>query len=335
MFDRILVPLDGSDLAEIALPYAEELSSKLKAEVHLLRVVEYTAAGVVLREDNNILETVDQRYIDEVTRRLIKKGITTRSAVRVGIPADEIIEYANKENISIIVITAHGQSGIRQQGLGSTVDAVMSSADQPRLLLRTIEGRPDLHQKRLFRKMLIPLDGSKEAEVALSYAEELASKLEMEVILFQAIAEATHAVPVGGDGAFKYIPYTNKELETVVSTANDYLEMMARRIGYKGISTESVVIVGYAADEIIKFGDKTTADLIVMSMHNDEAYIYDALAAGASGYVVKSEMADLSQAIISVSDGEIYLTPPISLERIENYRRRTNRPPLGVLQLSD
>jgi DNA-binding NarL/FixJ family response regulator len=72
--------------------------------------------------------------------------------------------------------------------------------------------------------------------------------------------------------------------------------------------------------------------VIIMSMHDEDAYIYEALAAGASGYVVKSDIQNIGQAIISVHVGKIYLTPPISLQRIENYRSVAKKPPLEVLQ---
>jgi DNA-binding NarL/FixJ family response regulator len=69
--------------------------------------------------------------------------------------------------------------------------------------------------------------------------------------------------------------------------------------------------------------------VIVMSMYDDDAHIYDALSAGAMGYVVKSRINDLPEAIETVSAGRIFLTPPITLDRIEAYRRNTNKPSLN------
>jgi DNA-binding NarL/FixJ family response regulator len=72
--------------------------------------------------------------------------------------------------------------------------------------------------------------------------------------------------------------------------------------------------------------------VIVMSMHDDDAHVYDALAAGSEGYVVKSAIDDLPQAIVRVADGETYLTPPISLDRIAKYQQANNKPQLQILK---
>lgn len=131
-------------------------------------------------------------------------------------------------------------------------------------------------------------------------------------------------IELNQDERFEVVAETGNGLEAVELAENlkpDVLVMDIRLPGMDGIH----------AVQRVK-DDSPSVRVVMMSMHMDESHIYDALAAGASGYVVKSAIADLPQAIVSVSKGEIYLTPPISLQRVENYRRKANKPPLDILE---
>ena len=117
----------------------------------------------------------------------------------------------------------------------------------------------------MYEKILVPLDGSELAEVALPYAEELASRLKTEVILFQVVPIAYH-VYAAGEGSAK-IPYTDEEMKPLKASAQDYLEKVASRLEGTGITTRSEVTVGTAADEIIKLADETNTGLVTISTH--------------------------------------------------------------------
>lgn len=76
-------------------------------------------------------------------------------------------------------------------------------------------------------------------------------------------------------------------------------------------------------------------DVIIMSMYDDDVYVYNALAAGARGYVIKSGLVKLPEAITRVDEGYVYLTPPISLERIRRYQEDRQKPPLAYHELEE
>ena len=127
------------------------------------------------------------------------------------------------------------------------------------------------------------------------------------------------------DGRFDVVAETGDGLEVVELVRQlqpDVLVIDIRLPGLDGIQATRRIRAGSACA------------VIVMSMHDDDAHIYDALAAGARGYVVKSGINDLPEAISKVSNGEIYLAPPISLKRIEMYRRKYDKPPIEALTRS-
>ena len=118
-------------------------------------------------------------------------------------------------------------------------------------------------------RILVPLDGSKLAEVALPHIEELVAKLapglKVEVTLFQVVPSMTHQIP-GGDDVVP-IPYTEKEMEQIKKRVMDYLDKAGEGLRSKGAIVKCKVGVGNAAEEIIKAADEINAGLIAMTTH--------------------------------------------------------------------
>ena len=267
MYERILVPLDGSELAEVALPYAEELAGRLGFEIRLIHVSEsgedrYRHMGQYYIQ--GMAETT-KLGAESHLKRMGEKTIKVQSASPIGHPAEEIADYADRENIGLIVMATHGRSGIKRWPLGSVADKVARAAKQPVALIRARGGRPDVRRKGILQEALIPLDGSKESEAVIPYVEELASKLQAKVVLFQAVALAYH-VYTSGDTAAQ-VPYTEEEMEPLKANAKVYLEKVESELKSKGIITGIEVRVGDAAEQIIKVADEINADLVAMSTH--------------------------------------------------------------------
>ncbi len=151
MEQRILVPLDGSKVAEAALPLVEDLVSKLlagtKVEITLLQVVSSLPhyiiageAGLQVPYTEQEMEQIKRKamdYLEEVGESLISKGATIKFRVGVGNPADEILEVANETNANLIAMSTHGRSGITRWAFGSVTDRVLRGGRTPVLLVRT------------------------------------------------------------------------------------------------------------------------------------------------------------------------------------------------------
>ena len=150
MFNKILVPLDGSEAGKVALPYVRELSKKLKSEVILLQVVApgqhvHTVGGLdyVLFADQQVesMKAQAKQYLEKVSRELT--GTTIRSEVRVGDASREIIKFTDETNISLVAISTHGHSGIRQWIFGNVTHKILQTSNTPVLLVKAPEVKMD------------------------------------------------------------------------------------------------------------------------------------------------------------------------------------------------
>ena len=153
MYQRVLVPLDGSDLSERALSKAAELATPLGATLHLLQVVsrrpEVDAmrgsnihalyAGVdtmrQARQEIDRDKTVARRYLDDLASRLRDQGIKAETAVLEGYAHEKILEYARENAIDLVVIGTHGYGGFKRMLLGSVTDRIIRSGEVPVLVL--------------------------------------------------------------------------------------------------------------------------------------------------------------------------------------------------------
>lgn len=153
MLDKILVPLDGSDLAENVLPVVEELAEKLSAEVILLQAVtpstqamSEAAPGAITSPELSVdiakrrveAETgAAERYLESVRQRLADRGLTASTSVTEGAPAAAILQSAKDNDASLIALATHGRGGLARAVMGSVADAVVRNAAAPVLLVRS------------------------------------------------------------------------------------------------------------------------------------------------------------------------------------------------------
>jgi len=266
MYEKILVALDGSELAQVALPYAEELAGKMASEVTLAHVVQPPERGT-----GNLRKTYLE-WIAQLTKQLAErytqaagaKGIKVKTTILTGDPPDRIVRYADKEDISLIIMSTHGLTGIRRWALGSTAREVARATARPIMLIRARGAIHDVRKKGILKKVLVPLDGSKEAEAVVPYIEELAAKLGAEVVLLLVVPMGYHTLTAEG---YEYAVYPENQMASDKAFAKDYLDKVCARLKKSGVVAISEVKFGPTADEIIDFADKTGADLVAMSTH--------------------------------------------------------------------
>ena len=150
MYQRILIPLDGSKTGEAALPYVEELvaslSPKIKVEVTLLQVVssmahwiiagEATAKVAYTEEEMKQIQGKALDYLNKAGEGLINRGAIVKVAVRTGRAADEIIKCADEIKADLVAMSTHGRSGITRWAFGSVTGRVLHSVSAPILTIR-------------------------------------------------------------------------------------------------------------------------------------------------------------------------------------------------------
>jgi len=146
MFRRILVPLDGSTLAEVVLPKVKELAVSLGAEILLLRVaIAHVFPGVDPTEEEVRVVREAEEYVGAMAGKLAEKGISVRTAVRYGKAAAEIIEHIAANEVDLVAMSTHGRSGLSRLVMGSVAEEVVRNAEVPVLLWRA-SGKPQEHQ---------------------------------------------------------------------------------------------------------------------------------------------------------------------------------------------
>jgi nucleotide-binding universal stress UspA family protein len=136
-FERVLVPLDGSDCAEMILPKVEKLAADLKASIALLQVVyAHTFPGVDPTEAEVVVVRKAEEYLKKIEDRFKAKGFKVDSHVRYGDDAEEILDHASQKDIDMIAMTTHGRSGVKRFLLGSVAEKILRHASKPIFLVR-------------------------------------------------------------------------------------------------------------------------------------------------------------------------------------------------------
>jgi len=153
MYEKILIPLDGSSVGEAALRNVEELVARMspetKTEITLLKVVPYVTFNVLTLDpgaqvpiNGNEYEHMEKEalgYLEKIAAPIRERGIEVRTLVKVGSSAEEIIKTAHDSGANLIAMSTHGFSGIKRWALGSVTDEVLKTSDIPILVIRSRE----------------------------------------------------------------------------------------------------------------------------------------------------------------------------------------------------
>ncbi|MBI2857031.1 MAG: universal stress protein [Chloroflexi bacterium] len=256
MYSKLLVPVDGSLLAEAALPYAAQLAAGEGCEVTLAYVAPAGGGGC---------ERMHELYLEKLGDLLKAmdgaRGARTLAVRLAGEPAEKIVEYADQVHVDLIVMTTHGASGIRRWALGSVADKVVRSTARPVFLVRSKECPTAPHQLGPMKRVVMPLDGSKEAEAVIPFMEEIASAAGMEVVVLQALPTGYPSVVALG------YEHNKQLLESERAAAGAYLGGIVDRFKQKGVPTRAQVRVDGAAGGILKVVKEEAADLVAMTTH--------------------------------------------------------------------
>ncbi len=148
MYRKILVPLDGSKLAEGVLPHVQALAKGLGSEVVLIRAVmplstgATAAVGLEAAAEAAKAERDQARsHLHSVVQRLKAEGLSVRAEVVEGEAGDAIIDYSRRHEMDLIAMSTHGRGGLRRLVYGSVADHVLRHAGTPVLLIRSLEER--------------------------------------------------------------------------------------------------------------------------------------------------------------------------------------------------
>jgi nucleotide-binding universal stress UspA family protein len=257
----LLVPLDGTPLAELALPPAVRLATAAEAEIVLVRVV-----GAPERAS----EAGD--YLQATVAVLASKGVAVSMAVRQGEPAEEILAEGRQRGVHLVLMATHARSGRDRWVAGSVAETVLKRSPVPVLLARAT---PEPSGSVLLGEhpvMLVPLDGSTFSESAVGVARGLAELLGGELVLLQAVTEWDQVVVAN-------IPIrsASSSLDAARQQALGYLASVADQVvaEWGGTRPRLVVGEGHPAAAIAGVAAEEGVSLIVMATHGQTALVRD------------------------------------------------------------
>jgi nucleotide-binding universal stress UspA family protein len=256
-YHRILVPLDGSTLAQAVLPYVGFLAGALQLPVDLIHVNDAETTSPSLHP------TRASAYLDEAAASLADR-LTVKCAVKNGSAAEVILDTATADSGTLIAMATHGQSSGKRWVLGKVAQKVLQAAKNPLLLIRPQEGEPLASDARL-DTVIVPLDGSHLAEQIIPHAVYLAGGLGLQVVLLR-----TYSLPAAGYFLAAHAPppdmaelreKTKKEIE-------DYLRGKEKELSAQGVQkVSSVVAEGGGPEQIIELAKKSPGSIVAMATH--------------------------------------------------------------------
>lgn len=256
MFNKILVPLDGSKLAEQVLPYAQMLAGAYGAGITLLRVTD---------PDARLPFTANQSasdYLEFTATSLKPAAVDTME--KIGKPAEVIVDIAKADENCLIAMATHGMTGARRWLLGSVASKVVQTAVNPILLIRVAQDAAPLGPFAL-KRVIVPLDGSGLAEKVLPHVRVLASKLKLDMQLVRTYNLPPNAYVVA-DGVIAQGPAQYRK--NLHEESEKYLDGKVASLQADGFAAVSATVIeGDAASELIDLAAEPPQSLIAMSTH--------------------------------------------------------------------
>lgn len=274
MFHALLVPLDGSQFGEQALPWAASLARTGALPLHLVQVhvplaVSFGESGLVL--DRGVEEEIrksEENYLQSVVGRLAAAGLPAQAELVEGAVVEGIERQAQAKGADLIVMTTHGRGVMARLLVGSVADNLVRHSSVPVLLVRPGEGPPDLRQPPRLRRVLVPLDGSPLAEKVLPPVEALLDAVPAELILLRLVQPTLADMTVANRWSQALVQRLQELQQALESEARQYLEQLAAGLRQRGRRVQTrVACHDQAAAGIIEEARSAQADLIALATH--------------------------------------------------------------------
>ncbi len=274
MYKEILVPLDGSRFAEYALPTALSVAERSGGRIRLVSAVtDVPPLPLVEHDEGTVRGWFDEarsrasEYLDDAAAQLreTESALEVETKVLMGPAVRMLTEEIEKRPPDLVIMTTHGRGPLQRAWVGSVTDGLLRRANRPLLLVRPKpKEEANLDDRPAFQKMLIPMDGSEEAEAVLSPASELGQLFGSSITLFTVVPEL---FAVGSS----YLPHLVEEQEEQKkrrASFQRYLDELKTRVPADAVRTRTVVGEGEdVASGIIDAAIEEKSDLIAMATH--------------------------------------------------------------------
>jgi len=275
MFDPILVPLDGSLLAECVLPHTSAIAQAFDAKVKLLRVLDRSQEN----EKTQLFDLVNWQinktgaklYLEKISSRLQKAGLRVEATVIEGLVAESITEFAQNQGAKLIILSSHGRSGLSQWGISSVTQKIIFSAPTSVLIIRAHQLETSESDERRYNRIMVPLDGSRRAENVLSMVALFARFHQSQIHIVHVVRAPEMA---------RQLPLTREDMELsdrIVARNREeairYLDLVHFHSPLDGIDVQTHLLTSdNAAAALHELADQEHIDLVALSAHGYSGY---------------------------------------------------------------
>jgi nucleotide-binding universal stress UspA family protein len=271
VFKHIMVPLDGSQLAECVLPHLIALSDE-ETRVTLTRVIDIEsdsgAEQPVSPLDWQILRAEVEAYLEHTATTLREANLTqVEYIILEGQPAESVIEYAHKNDVNLILLSSHGKSGVSRWNVSSVVRKIVDRSLLSTMVVRAYNFTPIDLVGVQYERIMVPLDGSMRSEITLSTAASLAQRYGAQLILTHIITrpELIQRMPPTAEDQ----ELSERVIERAQENANRYFEQLRTQVA---APFESQIHVSTdVTNTLQRITAKQEIDLIILSAHGHSA----------------------------------------------------------------
>ncbi len=277
MYRSMLVPLDGSNLAESVLGYAKELAISLDLDVTVMHVynARYGEHAPMHRAYVERGAAIVRRQMEASQHNTAANTAVATAQVKAvlvtGHPAEEILRHADEYGIDLILLATHGRSGIRRWAMGSVAAKILSASKVPVWLVPAASSMENARPPLSAWTLVVPLDGSQLAEAVIPQVEALARQWGSELvdIVLIRVCEPTF---VTADYPEANMPLSwGEHIENMESrfklTSEQYLERIEERLMSAGLNVRADVLMGKTDEMILDYAHQYSFCTIAMSSH--------------------------------------------------------------------
>jgi len=288
---KILVPLDGSDFGEFALPAALAFARAYDGRAHLVHVEEPAPLVPGRIEEPPAVEWADA-YVEDVQRRLAEvDDVETVPRVLVGEVAEQLLRRAKQIDADLIVMTTHGRGRFSRFWLGSVADALLRQASCPLLVVRPDPEEPvDLSRTPTFGRVAVGLDGSENSERALAVASDVADRWDGALRLIQILE--VPPIPFVPEGVVQPLA-PDYDLEELTDLLDEAAEHTGVSVDYEVEARAGERV----AEELLDAAGEWEADLLVVGTRG-------------RGGAARMLLGSVADKVIRGSSGPVLVVPP-------------------------
>lgn len=275
MINHILVPLDGSLLAECVLPHVIAIAPVTNARVTLVHVMQLLHEMLQDGRGRPALDPVEwhlhkqnsEKYLEQVANQLKESGILgVEHIILEGNPANSIVDFARNNNVDLIVLSTHGQSGLSGWNVSSVVQKILLRSYKSILLVRAFLPSSEGISKVRYKRLFVGMDCSPRSEFVLPFAISLAQFHRSHLILETVIEkpQSINRLPPSDQNADLF----NRVVETNAQAASHYLQQLVRQFSMKELKVTAHVSTGKNVIPVLHdLAEEANADLVMLAAH--------------------------------------------------------------------